>query len=808
MTAVRIAAPLAAVRTGARWDQDFVFQLADGAPRGDFAGRAPRVVLVPTVVDRRSKDSLVIPSDQVVIWADEGRIAVRVPAGATTGYPLGEFALEVMLVAGDEVESLAVASIRIEQGLGLVADGAASTNPFLVGGGHAGGTVLIRASGFVSATGEGPKGRDGQDGQDGHTPTTEELDQLIDPRVQEAVAAALAALIPTIPDPVLSKLRFAIGAAAGSEICTIDLNSILPGAVVSISPNDGRVVLTGNQQDGFKLTRGATAITAGDLEITVRQRFAPAVNGPLHSKAFTLMAMAADRYMVGLTRIRPNSGNNQVAVAGTERKMSVFVYGAPQYATNGYRFHFSGFASTEGGNSPQETVVPGNDTVIHGVWAIIGAAIVNGAVLGGARYRLTFGGANGVTVASGVNGPWTDEANFLSNVAREANVVVVTEYSTAAGQNQIPNARIQKHRGERIWGAAAGVSLEAMLENLAAPSTPALDVAYGLSTQPQFYGPDLAAAKGWDGRPVILGMADSIGESRQEYSGSADERGNLGVLRRWFDVDDAAYHRTPHYLIGMPGAGSQRELAASALKRWDNLDQLTTWNGGLPPFTRIVDQLGQNDLNATYANMLANHKGAVTRAKARYPGMKVVGFGVLPRTTSTDFYATRQNQTRVSGNEWANPADTWGNGFKWQLEAAREALLDGELSGYIPTRPYWFDAANPGTWAPATITTLAAPAGTDGVATYDQVVLTQRVYVSDIIRWGAAYAGVGIIVDVAPNPGGGWRAILDRSTNTVAAAAGTPAMIMAVNDQVHPLPTEVLRIVGSIPQSEKAKLAA
>lgn len=788
MSAASTSVPLDTVFTDEDWIDDISFYIDDLFTPEDWAGCQADMHFVGA-----DGVTFALSSDGGGLIMLTSGVGIRVPMAAMRDRVPGSYDFELRKHLGEAREAVLVGKAVIAQGKSTAVGTPIATAP-AAGGENLGGMKVVRGVSGLRVVRNG-----------GIRPgviTNDQLLALISPLVQEEVAARL----PVIGDVQLTNLLYVSTAAADTLIA--DVLDVMDGGVPRVYPNDGRFKITGNAIDGYRLLKGPSATSVGAQSVTVRVSNPAARNGPHHDTVFSLQAMAADRYMVGLTRIRPNSGNNLVAAAGTERKMSVFVYGAPQFMTNRYRFHYSGFASTEGGNSPQETVLPGNDTVIHGVWAIIGAAIVNGAVLGGVRYRLTFGGANGVTIASGANGPWTDEANFLSNVAKEGHVAVVTEYSTAAGQNQIPNARIQKHRGERIWGAAAGVSLEAMLDNLAAPSTAALDTTYGLVTQPQFYGPDNATFKGWEGKPVALVLPDSIGESRQEYSGSADARGNLGVLRRWLDADDATHQRTPHYMIGMPGAGSQRELTTNALKRWDNLDQLTTWNGGLPPFTVVLDQLAQNDLNATFANMLANHKGAVTRVKARYPGVKVVAWGVLPRATSTDYYATRANQTRASGNEWATPTDTWGNGFKWQLEAAREALLDGELSGYISTKPAWYDASYPGTWAPATVTSLAQSAGTDGVATYSQVVLAQMPYVSDVVRWGAAFAGVGIVTDVAANPGGGWLATLDRNTNTVVAAAGSAVLIPPTNDGVHPQSTEIVRHVAAIPQSEKAKLAA
>ena len=619
--------------------------------------------------------------------------------------------------------------------------------------------------------------------------------QLGAANVQAAIVAMYNRL-PVLTDVVLSSARYVHDVAADTVIA--DIGGWMPGAVLSIDPDDGRFKIIGNQQDGFKLAKGATATAAGDVAVTIRQNFPAARNGPTHDTAFTLMAMSADRLMVGLSRVRVNSGALVVAVSGTERKMSLLVYDTPQYATNGYRLHYSGFASTEGGNSPQETMLPGNDTVIEGVWAIVGASIVSGAVVGGVRYRLTFAGANGVTIASGAGGAWTDDKDFPVNVLQESAFVVATEYRTTVGQNQIPNSRIQKHRGERIWGAAAGVGLESMLDAPGTASAAALDTNYGVQNQPQFYGPDILVQKGWDGRPVALVVCDSIGESRQEFSVSADARGNLGWLRRWLDTNDATHGRTPHYMIGLPGAGSVRELATSAFKRWDNLDQVMTMNAGAPPFTVIVDQMGQNDLQTTYATMRANYKNLVTRLKARYPGAQVVATGVLPRTTSTDFYKTRANQTPVTNN-------TYPTGNKWLLEADKAALMDATLSGYIPTNPYWYDAAYPGTWPLSATTTLAAQAGTDGVATYSQITVTAPPNLGDLARWGASGVALGVVIDIT----GAGPYVLTMDRNNVAVAASAAEVIYPVNnDQVHPYASAILAMAAAIPQSEKAKLTA
>lgn len=395
-----------------------------------------------------------------------------------------------------------------------------------------------------------------------------------------------------------------------------------------------------------------------------------------------------DRYMFAFTRLRAPSGQLVTAAADTPYVMTRIVAGSPQHRVTTVRCHFSGAASTEGGNSPQENVLPGNMTNIDGFWLSIGRT----------RVRATFNNAMAASIESGALGVWTDPIDISGGIPAESAVGMTTAYHTAVGEKQIPVYRIQTARGERVWG---GVDLQAVQSHLDTPedaSTPSLDTGTGQS-MPQYYGPDLCVAKGWDGRPVVLGTVDSIGEARQEFAVEADTRGNLGWLRKWLDALDATYGRVPHYMIGMPGAGSARELAAGATKRWDVLDEAAAFNTGKAlPFTVLVNQLAQNDLNTKFTTMRANYTGFLDRFAARYPGVRMVATGVLPRTSSSDKWATRTYQLAATGNEWGTMGGRWGSGVKWQLEAYKEGGADGRIAAYIDTRPFWYDDTAPGTW--------------------------------------------------------------------------------------------------------------
>ncbi|MDR9813206.1 SGNH/GDSL hydrolase family protein [Rhizobium hidalgonense] len=339
-----------------------------------------------------------------------------------------------------------------------------------------------------------------------------------------------------------------------------------------------------------------------------------------------------DRYMFFATRNRMPSGTIVTAASGTNYVCSKIVVSTPQYKTRTFRFHLSGFASTEGGNSPQETIVtgtigtPGNSVLVDEMYMRVG----------GTFHQLQFGASNTVTIADQTNGAWTDEIT-IPDVAAESAIELWTFYHTAVAEKIWPVYRIQKHRGERIWGASDLATLEAFMATPDADSTASLDTGYGTQAQPQYFGPDFMVAKGdWDGRPVALGFCDSLGEGRQEFSSAADDRGNLGWFRRWLDKE-GINGRTPHLLMGMPGAGSVREYTGSgssiATRRRDIVREIIAFNNGEWPFTVVANQLGQNDISTSYSTWFnTNYRSLVTRIRAEYSGAKIVAFPPLGRT--------------------------------------------------------------------------------------------------------------------------------------------------------------------------------
>ncbi|QIG70582.1 hypothetical protein EVB91_014 [Rhizobium phage RHph_I1_18] len=396
---------------------------------------------------------------------------------------------------------------------------------------------------------------------------------------------------------------------------------------------------TGNQEygDQIRYISGVTRPPVSAGWVRTIQKGSRTLYEPLVALSPVRPAVVdANRYMFFATRNRMPSGGIVTAASGTNYVCTKIIVNTPQYKTRTFRFHLSGFALTEGGNSPQETVVtgvigtPGNSVVVDAFYIRVN----------GVFYQCQFTGSNSVTIADQSNGAWTD-ALTIPDVAPESAIEIWTFYHTAVGEKVWPVYRVQKHRGERVWGASDLPTLQAFMSDPLAASTTALDStsAYSTQSQIQYYGPDFMVAKGdWDGRPVLLGFVDSIGEARQEYAAGADDRGNLGWLRRWLDRD-ANVGRIPHCFIGVPGAGSVREYTGSgssiATRRRDIIREIYAFNGSQWPFTSILNQMGQNDTSTSYSTWFnTNYRSLVSRIRTEYPGLKLVAFPPLGRTSN------------------------------------------------------------------------------------------------------------------------------------------------------------------------------
>ncbi|MBY5337134.1 hypothetical protein HFO99_25025 [Rhizobium leguminosarum] len=510
----------------------------------------------------------------------------------------------------------------------------------------------------------------------------------------------------------------------------------------------------------------------------------------------------ASRYMPAATGTRWPAGFTQTYAAGLNYQCSKLFFGSPDYPTNDFLIPFTGFGLTEGGTAPQETVNPNANIEIDEVFFIHPD---------GTEYPVLFGGLAAATVTA-ATGIVYGQVTLSAPLPAWSIFGIRTVWHGSVGNSYIGGYRCQRHRGEKYWAATDLASVQALAAANAA-STPDRDPDAFYNTagnvsnsQPLAYGPAMVLAKGWDGRPVPLVLADSLVE-RQELAASADARRNMGIWRRWLDQRDPVWGSCIPLVMGVPGSKSVQELATSATLRWNMIDAIaTTYNGGKPIWTFVLDQSGRNDNNAT-ASTWSNAKfGLVDRVKTRYgAGTHVVGITLMPTFASTDAGRT------VAGFAVA----TLWNPVTGTLATVNNSIkASARYAGVIDMVPAFMSDADPTKGPAAELFPLGNvvghPGNQDGVTTWDTMTLP-----------AAVPLGSRIIFEYQP---GLWtsRTLIGRADNGDGTADYKVSEIFATNVQdnatllahgmnldtssyVHPVLHGVLRTVSRIPQSEKLK---
>ncbi len=82
----------------------------------------------------------------------------------------------------------------------------------------------------------------------------------------------------TLGDLILSPSRFEAGSAAGTVIGVISGKTV--GSVISVTPNDGRVAVAGDDAAGWSLVVGLTPSDAGEHPVVLRETHPNATNSP------------------------------------------------------------------------------------------------------------------------------------------------------------------------------------------------------------------------------------------------------------------------------------------------------------------------------------------------------------------------------------------------------------------------------------------------------------------------------------------------------------------------------------------------
>ncbi|UIK00671.1 hypothetical protein LZK82_11235 [Rhizobium leguminosarum] len=509
-----------------------------------------------------------------------------------------------------------------------------------------------------------------------------------------------------------------------------------------------------------------------------------------------------NRYMPAATGTRWPTGsttNPWTYAAGLNYQCSKLFFGSPDYPTNDFLIPFVGFALTEGGNAPQETQGPTTDTLLDEAFFIHPD---------GTEYPILFGGLAAATITANT-GIVYGQVTLPTWLPAWSIFGIRTVYHGNAGENRLGSYRIQRHRGEKFWGAGDLASIRA-LATANGPSTPALDpdnwyntVGNATNSQTQAYGPAMVLAKGWDGRPVPLMLADSLAE-RQEIAASADERRNMGIWRRWLDQRDPVWGSLIPVVMGVPGAHSEYELTTNALKRWVMIDYIRdTFNGGKNIWTFVLDQSGRNDTSSTLSLWQSRKFGLDDRVKNRYgAGVHIVGITIMPTFTSSDAGRT------VAG--YATTA-TW-NPVTGTLASLNASIMSSpRFAKVIDMLPAFMSDSDP-TKGPAAEmfplgNAIGHPGNQDGTTTWDTIRLPSTVPLgSRILLEYQPGLWTGRTLSGRTDRGDGtadYRVVEVLPTNVQdnATILGTGMH----SDFIHPALHGVLRTVSRIPQSEKAK---
>lgn len=511
----------------------------------------------------------------------------------------------------------------------------------------------------------------------------------------------------------------------------------------------------------------------------------------------------ADRYMPAATRVRWPTGSTTTPwtfASGTNYHCSKIFFGSPDYPTNDFIITYVGFALTEGGNAPQETQSPTSDMLIDEAFFVHPD---------GTEYPILFGGSASVTVTK-ATGIAYGQVTLPSDLPAWSVYGVRTVYHGTVGAQYAACYRCQRQNNEKFWGAADLASVQA-LAAADDPSTASLDpdslyntLGNATNSQKMTYGPSLIVAKGWDGRPAPLLLADSLFE-RQEIAASADARGNIGIGRRWFDKRDPTWGSLIPVVMGVPGSKSAQELSTNSTKRWDLIDAIkTTYNGGKDIWTMVVDWSGRND-NSTVQSTWLSAKTALpgTRVRNRYgAGTYIVGVTMWPTYSSSDAGRTVAGFS-FSAVQWG-PTTLQGVNASVLASATYNETMDvysAFLSDVDPTKP-------PGAETFPLGNVVGHPGNQDGVTTWNTMVLPSSVFL-----------GARVAFEYQPGLWTG-RTLVAKSDNGDGTATFTVQEVLATNvqdnatllghsytssDFIHPALYHVLYTVGRIPQSEKSK---
>ncbi|MBY5331609.1 hypothetical protein [Rhizobium leguminosarum] len=497
------------------------------------------------------------------------------------------------------------------------------------------------------------------------------------------------------------------------------------------------------------------------------------------------------RYMPFSMGWRWPAGFVMVAGTGLGAVGGILAFPTGPWDVTSPRFHFSGWACTEGGNAPQETVYP---TAAFDIGCDISNDRINWV-------PFDFGSSASFNMPAQNQGTW---ATADITLPKDSIFYLRPKLLIAEGQSYIGNYRIQKHRNEKMWGATDWTALQALM-NADAPNTAALDQFYNTvgnasNSQLLLYGPDLMVGLGWDGRPIPVILNDSLVE-RQEIAASADTRRNLGLWRRWLDEPDLKQGRLVGLFMGVPGSKAANELTGSgasiATRRWAIIDEVKALNGGKNCWTGIATvEDGSNDNSTNLTTwQTAIYSLTSTRFLGRYPGTKMLAIPIPGRTS----VGTSLNFQTVSGQTISTPWST-------NLDTINDALRaggGGRFGDYLDVYAFTMDPANHGKFKGAE----SFPIGNVSGATTSSAAakVTQPILPGARVNFetvpGSTYT-TQIVLTCAPDGGGLYDIVLQANMTLPDGAA---VFGRTTEEGTHLALYGIMDVLSRWPQSEKAK---
>ncbi|MEJ2814144.1 hypothetical protein [Caulobacter sp. CCG-8] len=517
----------------------------------------------------------------------------------------------------------------------------------------------------------------------GHTPTNAELEALITPIVDSAVTAAVNALYLQLtvemPDLSLSGDAISPTAPAGTVVGT--LVGKTPGSLLSISPNDGRFILTGDDYNGWKVVRGSAPVVAGDLDLLVTQTYLAGRNSPkvdalrifitdpLPVLTTAGYAFAASRFVFPVT----STGG---AGAGNRFQLSNTYFATPAWTATGWRFAFANFylAGAVGPERPANTAMT------------IEFATVTDDPVGTNAWPVTFnGGSTSVVIPAGQVVLSDEVVGFAP--AANSHAYIRVQKSVPVGGYQLVSiypSTVGSDLGEGNEGTSA-VQTGKRLGGAIAVTNPG-------STQS--YSPCFAVAKGWDGTsPVFLinGTSRQVPTSDLVYR-QAQRSVTSAIMR---GLDDTTGGRMAFGNFSQSGAyalNTASEATGAFAARMAALRAI-----GNAPFNRIATDIGPNDINQGLLSLPAIKKATTNWWRfwrAHCPSTPVFHFFGEPWTTSAPgtYWTTVADQTPLPSAAYPDGVQPlW---FNWLLTSAdRPAWVTA-----IDMRTTYEDGASPGKW--------------------------------------------------------------------------------------------------------------